>query len=257
MKGTILITGASAGFGAATARRFAREGWRLILTARRRERLEQLQEELGGPDIVHALELDVTDREAVTQRLADLPAPFDAVDVLVNNAGVGLGLEPAWQCDLDEWERMVDTNIKGLLYVTRTVLPTMVERRRGHIVNLGSTAGTWPYPGGNAYGGSKAFVQQFTRNLRSDLIGKPVRVTNLDPGLCHTEFSVNRFRGDEARANSLYEGNDPIQPEDLAEIIHWVVTMPRHVNINTLEVMPVSQTWGPLPVQPVDWPEDT
>lgn len=253
MKGTILITGATAGFGAATARRFAAEGWRLILTGRRRERLEALQTELGGVDRVHVLEFDVRDREAVTASLNALPAAFAEIDVLVNNAGLGLGLEPAWQSDLDEWETMVDTNIKGLLYVTRAVLPGMVARKRGHVVNLGSTAGHWPYPGGNVYGGTKAFVQQFTRNLRADLVGKPIRVTDLDPGLCHTEFSVTRFRGDAEKAESLYEGNDPIQPEDLAEAIHWVVNLPRHVNINAMEIMPVSQTWGPLPVKPVDW----
>lgn len=253
MKGTVLVTGASSGFGKATAERFAREGWRLVLAARRYDRLEALRENLGGPDRAHIVELDVSDRAAVAAKLGNLPAPFDEVDVLVNNAGVGIGMEPAWEADLDAWEMTVDTNIKGLLYVTRTVLPGMVARGRGHVVNMGSTAGTWPYPGGNAYGASKAFVQQLTRTLRADLIGKPIRVTNLDPGLCHTDFSVTRFRGDQERAESMYRGNDPILPEDLAEIIHWVVTLPPRVNVNTLEVMPVSQTWGALPVKPVEW----
>lgn len=253
MKGTTLITGASSGFGKATAERFAREGWRLVLAARRYDRLQALQKDLGGPEQVHVVELDVGDREAVAAKLGGLPPPFDQVDVLVNNAGVGIGMEPAWEADLDAWDLTVDTNVKGLLYVIRAVLPGMVARNRGHIVNLGSTAGTWPYPGGNAYGASKAFVQQLTRTLRADLIGKPIRVTNLDPGLCHTDFSITRYRGDREKVDSLYRGNDPILPEDLAEIIHWVVTLPPRVNVNTLEVMPVSQTWGALPVQPVDY----
>lgn len=251
MKGTVLITGASSGFGEAAARRFAAEGWRLVLGARRVERLRRLRQDLGGAEVAYIVELDVTDRERVMSVLGDLPAPFDGVDVLVNNAGVGLGLEPAWACDADEWETMVDTNIKGLLNVTRAVLPGMVARNRGHVVDLGSIAGNWPYPGGNVYGGTKAFVQQFSRNLRADLLGTRVRVTNLEPGLCETEFSINRFRGDRAKADSLYAGNDPIVPEDLAEIIHWVVTLPAHVNINSMEIMPITQAWGALPVKPV------
>ncbi|KAB7624360.1 SDR family oxidoreductase [Alkalilimnicola sp. S0819] len=248
-----LITGASSGFGEATARRLAGAGWRLILAARRRERLEALQQELGGAAQAHLLELDVSRRAQVEARLGDLPADFADIEVLVNNAGVGLGLEPAWRCDPDEWETMIDTNIKGMLHVTRTVLPGMVARRRGHIVNLGSIAGDWPYPGGNVYGGTKAFVKQFSRNLRADLLGLPLRVTNLEPGLCETEFSINRFRGDRDRADSLYRGNDPILAEDIAEAVHWVVSLPRHVNINRMEIMPVSQSWGALPVKTVDW----
>jgi NADP-dependent 3-hydroxy acid dehydrogenase YdfG len=251
MKGTILITGASSGFGAATARRFADEGWRLVLCARRQERLEEMQKSLGGPDVVHIIKLDVRDRDAVMEKLGNLPEPFDAVDVLVNNAGLGLGLAPAWDCDVDDWDTMVDTNIKGLMYTTRAVLPGMVERNRGHVVDLGSIAGNWPYPGGNVYGSTKAFVQQFSRNLRADLIGTRVRVTNVEPGLCETEFSLVRFKGDKAKADSLYEGKDPIVGDDIAEIIHWVTNLPPHVNINSIEVMPISQTWGALPVKPV------
>ncbi|MDZ7810266.1 MAG: SDR family NAD(P)-dependent oxidoreductase [Arhodomonas sp.] len=177
MSKTIVVTGASAGFGAATARRFAAEGWRVVATARRRERLEALAEELGGPDRVHILGIDMRDRAAVTEdRSGSLPATFDEPDVLVNNAGIGRGLEPAWESDLDEWEAMVDTNVKGLLYATRAVLPGMVARERGHIVDLGSIAGRWPYPGGNVYGGTKAFIAQFSRNLRADLLGTRVRV---------------------------------------------------------------------------------
>ena len=251
MTGTILITGASSGFGAACARRFADNGWRLVLAARRRERLEAMQKELGGPDQVRLLPLDVRDRTAVQSMMGSLDGPFAEVDVLLNNAGIGLGLEPAWEADLDEWETMVDTNVKGLMYVTRTVLPGMVERNRGHVVNLGSIAGRWPYPGGHIYGGTKAFVQQFTRNLRADLLGTRVRVTDLDPGLCETEFSIVRFRGDKEKADSLYEGKDPIVPEDIAECVWWVTSLPPHVNINAMEIMPVTQAWGALPVKPV------
>lgn len=250
MTGTIVVTGASSGFGEATARRFARDGWRVVVTARRRERLETLATELGD-DRVHVLELDMRDREAVLAGLSALPEPFHEPDVLVNNAGIGRGLEPAWQSDVDEWEAMVDTNVKGLLYATRALLPGMVARDRGHIIDLGSIAGRWPYPGGNVYGGTKAFVAQFSRNLRADLLGTRVRVTNLEPGLCETEFSVHRFRGDAERAADLYRGNDPIVAEDLAGIIHWVVHLPGHVNINSMEIMPITQAWGPLPVKPV------
>lgn len=246
---TIVITGASSGFGEACARRFAAEGWRLVLAARRLERLQALREELGA-ERVHVLELDVRDRAAVAAAFAALPAPFAEPDVLVNNAGLAKGLEPAWNVDLDDWEVMVDTNVKGLMYCSRALLPGMVARNRGHIVNLGSIAGSWPYPGGNVYGATKAFVQQFSRNLRADLLGTRVRVTNLEPGLCESEFSLVRFGGDAERARQLYQGKDPIRPEDIAEMIHWVVKLPPHVNVNSLEVMPVTQAWGALPVKP-------
>ncbi|MCP1677031.1 NADP-dependent 3-hydroxy acid dehydrogenase YdfG [Natronocella acetinitrilica] len=250
-----VITGATAGFGAATARRFASNGWRLVVTGRRQERLDALVEEFGGPEMVHALPMDMRDREAVEKGLGKLPAPFDAVEVLVNNAGVGYGLEPIQEGNVDEWEATIDTNLKGVLYATRTLLPGMIERKRGHVINLGSTAGSWPYTGGTIYGASKSFIQHFSRGLRADLAGHAVRVTNMDPGLCETEFSVNRFRGDVERANSLYEGNDPIISEDIAEAIWWVVNMPYRVNVNTMELMPLSQSWSPLQVKPVDWPE--
>jgi len=251
MTGTILITGASSGFGEACARRFAENGWRLVLVARRRERLEAIQRDLGGPDQIRLVPLDVRDRTSVVTMLGGLDEPFAEVDVLLNNAGLGLGMEPAWEANLDEWETMVDTNIKGLMYVSRTILPGMVARNRGHVINLGSIAGSWPYPGGHVYGGTKAFVQQFSRNLRADLLGSRVRVTDLDPGLCETEFSVVRFRGDQEKANSLYRGRDPIRPEDIAECVHWVTSLPPHVNINAMEIMPVTQAWGALPVKPV------
>lgn len=252
---TAVVTGATAGFGAATARMFARNGWQVVVTGRRQERLEALVAELGGSDRVLALPMDMRDRTSVEAGLGQLPAPFSAVDVLVNNAGVGYGLEPVHEGVVDEWEETIDTNLKGVLYTTRTILPAMVARKRGHIINLGSTAGSWPYFGGTIYGASKAFIQHFSRALRSDLAGHAIRVTNLDPGLCETEFSNNRFRGDLDRARSLYEGNDPITSDDLAEVIWWVVNMPYRVNVNTIELMPVSQTWSPLQVRKVDWPE--
>jgi len=243
----VLVTGASSGFGAAIARRFARDGARLVLAARRDDRLRALTAELG--DKAHALVLDVRSRAAVERAVAALPAAFRDIDLLVNNAGLALGLEPAHQASLDDWDAMVDTNIKGLMYVTRAVLPGMVARGRGHVVNIGSIAGEWPYPGGNVYGASKAFVRQFSLNLRADLLGTPVRVTDLEPGLCQgTEFSQVRFHGDAARAAAVYRGTEPLTAEDIADTVHWIATRPAHVNVNTLSIMPVGQAFGPLAV---------
>jgi len=240
---TILITGATAGFGQSTALRFARAGWRVVATGRRLERLESLKDELG--DSCHILELDIRDRDRVMRTLGSLPRPFDCVDVLVNNAGLALGLEPAHDTDLENWEVMVDTNVKGLLYATRAVLPGMVSRNHGHVVNIGSIAATTPYPGGNVYGATKAFVHQFSRNLRADLLGTAVRVTNVEPGLAETEFAIVRFKGDAERAKAFYKGADPLTGDDIAEIVFWVATLPPHVNVNLMEIMPVSQAWGP------------
>lgn len=245
---TILITGATAGFGAACAQRFARAGWRLVLVGRRLERLKQLQQELGGPERVFSLALDVQQRNAVEERLRDLPAPFVDVDVLVNNAGLALGLEPACQTSLDDWDVMVNTNVKGLMVCTRVLLPRMVKRRRGHIINLGSVAATHPYPGGNVYGATKAFVRQFSRNLRSDLSGTGIRVTCIEPGMAESEFSLVRFKGDSQKAAQVYQGCQPLKPEDIAEAIFWACNLPPHVNINFLEVMPTCQSSGPLMV---------
>lgn len=242
---TVFITGASSGFGAACARRFAAYGDRLILAARRLENLKSLAAEL--PDIpIHLLPLDVRDSAAVKAAVAGLPAEFAAVDVLVNNAGLAVGLDSAWDAQLDDWERMVDTNIKGLSYCTRALLGGMVERRRGHVINVGSVAGSWPYPGGNVYGATKAFVLQFTRNLRADLHGTGVRATCVAPGMAQTEFSEVRFKGDKERAATIYQGTEPLSAYDVAECIFWCATLPPHVNINQLEVMPTSQSWGPL-----------
>lgn len=245
----VLVTGATAGFGAAIARRFAADpGTRIVAAGRRADRLEALRAELGA-DRVHPLPLDVRDRDAVRAAIAGLPADFAAIDLLVNNAGLALGLEPAHRAELDDWDAMIDTNCKGLVYVTRAVLPGMVERGRGHVVNIGSTAGEWPYPGGNVYGATKAFVRQFSLNLRADLFGTPVRVTDVEPGLVGgTEFSSVRFHGDDQKAAQVYEGTEALTPEDIADAVHWVATRPARVNVNTLQVMPVAQSFGPLRV---------
>jgi NADP-dependent 3-hydroxy acid dehydrogenase YdfG len=243
MSKTILITGATSGFGAASAQRFASGGWKLILIGRRTKRLQQLKDELGST-VRKTIPLDVRDRQQVFEKLGKL----QDVDLLLNNAGLALGLEPAWDVNLDDWDTMVDTNVKGLMYCTRTLLPQMVARNSGHIINISSTAGRWPYPGGNVYGASKAFVQQFSRNLRADLIGKHVRVTDIAPGMSKSEFSDVRFKGDEERAAKIYAGTEYMQPADIAEMVWWVANMPAHVNINFLEAMPVTQSWGPLAI---------
>ena len=247
-KGTVVITGASSGFGQAAAKRFASEGYRLVLMARRLERLTDLAFTLEEDAPCHVVELDVRDSNAVSEAFATLPEPFHQPDILINNAGLALGLSGADAVDLDDWETMVDTNIKGLMYCTRACLPIMVEQGRGHVINMGSVAANWPYPGGNVYGGTKAFVQQFTRNLRTDLLGKGVRATVIEPGMCETEFSVVRFSGDESKAAAVYEGMKPLSADDIADVIVWVALRPAHVNINQIELMPVEQSWSPFAV---------
>jgi 3-hydroxy acid dehydrogenase/malonic semialdehyde reductase len=240
---TILVTGASAGFGTAIAKRFLADGAQVIGTGRRAERLDQLKRELG--DRFHPLPFDVSKRDQVEKALAGVPA----IDVLVNNAGGAIGLDPAQSANLDDWDAMIDTNIKGLVYCTRLLLPGMIERGRGHIINLGSVAGEWPYPAGNVYCGVKAFVRQFSLALRSDLLGTPVRVTDIEPGMvAGTEFSQVRFKGDQERAAKVYEGTQPLTPEDISETVFWVASRPAHVNINTLSLMPVSQAFSGLAV---------
>jgi len=244
----VLVTGATSGFGAATARRFARDGAHVVAAARRAERLDELHAELG--ERLFPLVLDVRDRAAVARAVETLPATFAEIDLLVNNAGLALGLEPAQEASLDDWDAMVDTNVRGLMYVTRAVLPGMVQRNRGHVVNLGSTAAEFPYPGGNVYGATKAFVYQFSLNLRADLLGTSVRVTDIEPGLCGgTEFSVIRFKGDVRKAADVYAGVTALSADDIADAIHWVATRPAHVNVNTLQLMPVAQAFGPLAVR--------
>jgi 3-hydroxy acid dehydrogenase / malonic semialdehyde reductase len=245
---TVFITGASSGFGAATARRFAARGDRVIAAARRTERLSSLAEEFG-PDVLLPLTLDVRDRASVERIAATLPTGFAEVDILVNNAGLALGLEPAAKADVSQWEQMIETNCTGLVYVTRALLPQMVARGRGHVVNLGSIAGTYPYPGGNVYGATKAFVHQFSLNLRADLHGSGVRVTSVEPGLSGgTEFSDVRFGGDSERAAAVYAGTQPLTADDIAAAIEWATSQPAHVNINVIELMPVSQSFAPLQV---------
>jgi serine 3-dehydrogenase len=243
---TILITGATSGFGAATARRFAQDGWRIVATGRRAERLQSLADELGS-ETVATLAFDIQDAAAMETALASLPEPFRAIDVLVNNAGLALGTAPAQQANLDDWLTMIQTNVASLVTLTRKLLPTLIEQK-GIIVNISSTAASYSYPGGNVYGATKAFVTQFSLGLRSDLHGTGVRVTSIEPGLSQTEFTVIRTGGNQAASDALYKGFDPITATDVAETIFWVVNRPPHLNINRIEMMPVAQSWGAFQV---------
>ncbi|MFZ5957029.1 SDR family oxidoreductase [Pseudomonas knackmussii] len=245
MTSSVFITGATSGFGEACARRFAREGWSLIISGRREDRLQALAKELSSQTEVLPIVLDVRDRAAVTRAVDNLPAKFDKLTALINNAGLALGADPAQNCDLDDWDTMVDTNIKGLMYCTRLLLSRLIAQGRGaSILNLGSVAGQWPYPGSHVYGATKAFVEQFSLSLRCDLQGTGVRVSNIEPGLCESEFSLVRFGGDQARYDKTYAGAEALQPEDIAETIWWMINQPAHININSLEIMPVSQAWA-------------
>jgi NADP-dependent 3-hydroxy acid dehydrogenase YdfG len=240
---TVFVTGASAGFGAAIAKRFLADGARVVACARRTAPLFALAQK--HPDRVLPLQLDVTDRTAVQRALDGLPAAYADIDVLVNNAGLALGIEPAQRAEPDDWDRMIATNCSGLVHVTRCVLPGMVARGRGSVVNVGSIAGEFPYPGGNVYGATKAFVHQFTQNLNADLIGTGVRATCVEPGLCGgTEFSSVRFAGDQARAEAVYAGTTPLTAEDIAEVVAWVAARPPHVTINVLSLMPNCQSFA-------------
>jgi len=242
-----LVTGATAGFGEACAEAFVHAGMTVIAAGRRKERLDALAARLGKEKI-HPLLLDVQDRAAVEEVVGKLPPALAAIDVLVNNAGLALGLEPAHRASLDEWETMIATNCRGLVTVTRAVLPGMVERNRGHVVNVGSVAGTYPYPGGNVYGATKAFVHQFTLNLRADLLGTAVRATAIEPGMAETEFSLVRFQGDAAKAAKVYDGVKPLSAQDVAQTILWAVSLPQHVNVNVVELMPVQQAFSPFAI---------
>jgi len=241
MTKTAFITGATAGFGAAAARRFVRAGWRVVGSGRRAERLDALGTELG--DAFHGIVLDLRDEAAIGAAVGGLPQGFRDVDLLVNNAGLALGSAPAQEAALDDWRQVIDTNIVGLLAVTRGLLPVLIERR-GAIINLSSVAATYPYKGGNVYGASKAFVRQFSLNLRSDLHGTGVRVTSIEPGMAETEFTLVRTGGDRAASDSLYRGMSPMTAEDIAETLFWVATRPPHLNINALELMPTSQSFA-------------
>ncbi len=247
MEHTVLVTGATAGFGEATARRFLAHGHKVIALGRRQERLDAIKASLPVDQQKRLLTLsvDVCDSAKVDTLASTLPAKFANVSVLVNNAGLALGLEPAHQAFLSDWDRMIDTNIKGLVHISRAFLPGMVGRKRGHVINLGSVAANYPYPGGNVYGGTKAFVKQFSLNLRADLIGTPVRVTCIEPGMCAgTEFSNVRFKGDDDKADKVYAGVKALSANDVAEAIYWSATLPSHMNINVLELMPVQQAFN-------------
>ncbi|WP_319774038.1 SDR family oxidoreductase [Breoghania sp.] len=245
MSKTVLVTGTTSGFGAATARRFAGDGWKVIGTGRRKERLDEMAAELGNA--FHGAAFDIADEAATVAALEALPEGFREIDVLVNNAGLALGTKPVPDTKLSDWKQMIETNITGLITITHHLLPKLIERK-GAIINLSSIASTWPYPGGNVYGGTKAFVRQFSLGLRSDLHGKGVRVTSIEPGLCESEFTLVRTGGNQEAYDKLYGGAHAIQPEDIANTVHWVATQPPHMNINALEVMPVSQSWAPLQV---------
>ncbi|MCL4156597.1 UNVERIFIED_CONTAM: hypothetical protein GTU68_036372 [Idotea baltica] len=241
----ILITGATSGFGEAIARLFAQHGWKLILTGRRQHRLDVIQTELGKEN-VHTCCFDIRNNLAIEQAINTLPAAFKDIDVLVNNAGLALGMETADKTALDDWEQMVDTNIKGLMYCTRRVLPDMKMRGRGYIINLGSVAGSWPYPGGNVYCASKAFVKQFSLALRADLLGSNIRVSNIEPGAAETEFSTVRFKNDHALARTVYQNTTALSAQDIADTVFWLVNTPEHMNVTTMEIMPTQQATGPL-----------
>ncbi len=241
---TVFVTGATSGIGEAVARRFVAEGHKVLLTGRRADRLMALADELG--ERAHARPLDVRSRQDVSTLADNLPEGWADVSILVNNAGLALGLGPAHEASLDDWQAMIDTNVTGLVSVTRALLPGMVARGRGHVVNLGSVAASYPYPGGNVYAATKGFVRQLSLALRSDLLGTPVRVTCVEPGAVETEFSVVRFAGDTDRASQVYQGYRPLGAEDVAEAVFWCATLPAHVNVNVLELMPTAQAFGPF-----------
>jgi serine 3-dehydrogenase len=242
MTTTALITGATSGFGRAAVERFVAAGWRVVACGRRSERLQALVDVLGS-DQVHAAAFDIRDELAMNAALAALPAGFRDVDLLVNNAGLAQGTRPAQESSLDDWRTMIDTNITALVTLTRALLPTLIARR-GAIVNVSSTAANYPYTGGNVYGGSKAFVSQFSLNLRADLHGTGVRVTTLEPGMAETEFTLVRTHGDQAASDALYQGAQPMTAVDIAETIFWIATLPPHLNVNRLEMMPTSQSFA-------------
>ncbi|MEP9355325.1 SDR family NAD(P)-dependent oxidoreductase [Xanthobacter sp. KR7-65] len=241
---TLIVTGATSGIGAATVRRFASAGARVVAVGRRAERLDELKAEFG--DLILPLVLDVRDEKATFEAFSGLPAPFDGYNIVFANAGLAMGLDPAHSASLDDWRTMVETNISGMLYTVRATLPAMVERKEGHVVFTGSIAGDYSYPGANVYGATKAFVKQFSLNIWADLAGSGVRVTNIEPGLTETEFSVVRFAGDKGRADSVYSGTEPMTGEDIAEQVFFACTAPRHVNINRIQSMASQQGFGPL-----------
>lgn len=239
---TAFISGATSGFGAAAARKFVADGWRVVATGRREDRLRKLVDELGA-DKVHPAVFDVRDEAAMRAALDAIPAAFRDIDLLVNNAGLAQGTLPAQRAELSDWQTMIDTNVRALVVLTHALLPKLIERR-GAIINVSSTAATYPYSGGNVYGGTKAFVSQFSLGLRADLHGTGVRVTALEPGMAETEFTLVRTHGDQGASDALYKGAQPMTADDIANTIHWVATLPPHLNINRLEMMPTSQSFA-------------
>lgn len=244
MNKCVVITGATSGFGLASAKLFAKNGWSLVLTGRRAERLESIKSELEELTSVHTCTLDIRDADAIINAIDNIPEDFQNVTALVNNAGLALGTDPSYDAKLSDWQTMIDTNITGLVHMTHALLPRMMDKKGASIINLASVASNWPYPGSHVYGASKAFVAQFSRNLRCDVAGKNVRVTSLEPGLSESEFSLVRFNGDQEKYDQLYNAAKALQPEDIADIIYWIASQPAHININSLEVMPTSQAWN-------------
>lgn len=240
----VFITGASSGIGKAAAYTFAELGARILICARRNEKIQSLADELQKKFNVktYAFQLDVRLRKNVEQSLSSLPSDWKEIAVLVNNAGLSRGLDNIQDADIDDWDEMIDTNVKGLLYITRSILPGMIERNEGHIINIGSVAGHWTYSKGNVYAASKFAVNALSQGMKMDLLGTPIRVTSIDPGLVETEFSVVRFRGDNERAKKVYEGLTPLTPEDIAESIVWAATRPQHVNVNNIILMATDQS---------------
>ena len=238
----IFISGASAGFGLAMAKRFALAGHKVIAAARREDRLINLKNEFG--DLIYPLSVDISNKNELHLALKSLPKEWSEVDVLINNAGLALGFDSAQKSSLEDWETMVQTNINGVLYLTHYFLPFMVKRNSGQIINLGSVAGEFPYPGGNVYGATKSFIHQFSLNLRADVLGTNVKVTVVEPGMCMSEFSQVRFKGDLEKAENVYKGMKPLSAEDIAETIEWIMNRPSHVNINVISLMPVDQAFN-------------
>jgi len=244
---TVLITGATGGFGEAFCKRFAELGCHIIVHGRNQKKVDALCASLDTQ--THALVFDICDKQATLDALNSIPENFQDIDLLINNAGGALGLDKAYEANLDDWEKMIEMNNTSLVRITRTILPDMVKRHKGHIINIGSIAGNWPYPGGNVYNAVKAFVKMFSLSVRADLTGTNVRVTNIEPGIAQTPFSLSRFKGDREKADSVYANTTPLTADDVAETVVWAATLPEHVNVNTLEVMPTKQTFSPLLVE--------
>lgn len=243
----VMITGATGGFGVAFAQRFAAAGCKLVLHGRSADKLDAIAEKLNVP--VHKLVFDLKDKQATIEQIKSIPDDFKNIDVLINNAGGALGLDKAYEADLQDWEDMIEMNNTSLVRITRLILEGMVKRKRGHVINIGSIAGNWPYPSGNVYCAVKAFVKQFSLAIRSDLTGTNVRVTNIEPGIAETPFSLARFKGDKEKADAVYANTKPLTAEDIAETVFWTASLPEHVNINTMEVMPTKQSFSPLFVE--------